>query len=382
MAKIMRDSIIARLLQLKSNLIELGFKFIETFAEKGGKGIDRLTRAVRNFDPKPLIKDLKTIAGVFRDYILPNLDLIVAGFVTWEIAVSSVKWLAFLQFAQALAPALFATKGAAALMLLDAAAVLILAGAIALVTVKNDTFVAATERGYMQMEIAALKLSGSIKNIFAEMFNWIIDKMGVVLTLANAGRTIANKFGGHFDRIEPIDLDEDKKYLKERERQLKELQNEASAGIYAGGPGNWLTLFGGGAQTGLTPRGGPPRRGPQFTTEEIIGRNEQLMRDLSKMDISDPAKSMQAIKYLVATAEGLNTMYGLRGKDIPGGEPEFKPQSAASFSKDTMKLDINVYADEGFMAQYNLNSKGGGKSGKSKVRKAHKLSLDKLGYNQ
>jgi len=59
MAAEMRKSLQNRLAALKSAAIELGFKFIEAFEQQGGGAIDDLTKAIREFDPKPLITGLK-----------------------------------------------------------------------------------------------------------------------------------------------------------------------------------------------------------------------------------------------------------------------------------------------------------------------------------
>jgi TP901 family phage tail tape measure protein len=372
MAKIMRDSIIARLLKLKSNLIELGFKFIETFAEKGGRAIDRFTAAVSKFDPKPMIKDLKTIFGILKDYIIPNLDLVVAGFIAWEIAVSSAKWAAFLQFAQALAPALFATKGAAALLLLDSAAVLLLAGAIGLVIVKNDMFVDGFERGYTQIEIAILKVIASIKEAIPlfDQLAWAYNKVQaaknfVLQAPTDAMNWINRKTGGPqyeqpwwaYERAGVTSAEEDRLAIWNKEKILRDLQNED--------------------KNGPVGRGMPQRRGPQFTPDEMIARQEQLMRDLSKLDMSDPAKSVQALGYLIASADAMQMFTKGKPAEITKSEPEFKLKQP-----EPLKLDINVYADEGFNARYHLRSEGTKKDGRSKKAKAKSIHRLELGANR
>jgi hypothetical protein len=138
-----------------------------------------------------------------------------------------------------------------------------------------------------------------------------------------------------------------------------------------------MTLFGGGAKTGDVQRGIPQRRGPQFTPDEMIARQEQLMRDLSKLDMSDPAKSVQALGYLIASADAMQMFTKGKPAEITKSEPEFKLKQP-----EPLKLDINVYADERFNAQYRLRSEGTKKDGRSKKAKAKPIHRLELGVNQ
>ena len=54
-AAAMRGSLAKRIEVLKSALTELGFKFVDAFAAKGGKAIENLTATITNFDPAPII---------------------------------------------------------------------------------------------------------------------------------------------------------------------------------------------------------------------------------------------------------------------------------------------------------------------------------------
>lgn len=54
MADIVRGTLINRLKALKSTVIELGFKFIESFAGPAGEGIKSLTEAIRNINVEPI----------------------------------------------------------------------------------------------------------------------------------------------------------------------------------------------------------------------------------------------------------------------------------------------------------------------------------------
>lgn len=50
---------------LISSLLELGFKFIEAFEKNGAGAIEFLTKAIQSFDPKPIIKGIKTTVSIF-----------------------------------------------------------------------------------------------------------------------------------------------------------------------------------------------------------------------------------------------------------------------------------------------------------------------------
>ena len=54
-AAAMRGSLANRIEVLKSALTELGFKFVDAFASKGGKAIENLTATITNFDPASII---------------------------------------------------------------------------------------------------------------------------------------------------------------------------------------------------------------------------------------------------------------------------------------------------------------------------------------
>jgi hypothetical protein len=68
-AEAMRGSIKNKIEVLKSALTELGFKFVESFKEKGVGLIEKLTDAVSNFDPQPAIDAAVTIGNVIADVI-------------------------------------------------------------------------------------------------------------------------------------------------------------------------------------------------------------------------------------------------------------------------------------------------------------------------
>lgn len=64
MANIMRRSLQNRIKILQSSLIELGFKFVEAFEEKGSDLLEKLTKYIQQFDPTPIIEGIKKFINV------------------------------------------------------------------------------------------------------------------------------------------------------------------------------------------------------------------------------------------------------------------------------------------------------------------------------
>ena len=63
-AGVMRGSLQNQINILMSGLTELGFKFVDAFADKGSDAIKKLTDAINSFDPTPIINFLKTAFSV------------------------------------------------------------------------------------------------------------------------------------------------------------------------------------------------------------------------------------------------------------------------------------------------------------------------------
>lgn len=62
-AEAMRGSLVNKFKVLLSALTELGFKFVDAFAVKGGGAIEAITKAVSEFDPTPLVSALSVAAN-------------------------------------------------------------------------------------------------------------------------------------------------------------------------------------------------------------------------------------------------------------------------------------------------------------------------------
>jgi TP901 family phage tail tape measure protein len=95
MASIMRQSLMNRLKALGSAAIELGFKFFTAFEKMGGGAIDKLTAAVRNFDPTPIITGMKQMVIFTKGLVnvitpfVPLLATLVGGMLAYNIAIKA-----------------------------------------------------------------------------------------------------------------------------------------------------------------------------------------------------------------------------------------------------------------------------------------------------
>ena len=95
-AEVIRGGLINQLKVLVSGLTELGFKFVEAFETRGSSGLKKLTEAVNNFDPQPLInaaiKIVDAVTGMvmtawkFRGVILA----VVGAMVAWRASMTAI----------------------------------------------------------------------------------------------------------------------------------------------------------------------------------------------------------------------------------------------------------------------------------------------------
>lgn len=87
-AAAMRGSLVNRIEVLKSALTELGFKFVDAFASKGGKAIENLTATITNFDPASIIDFLTTAFTVISKIVgvLWKMRIIIISLaIAWSV---------------------------------------------------------------------------------------------------------------------------------------------------------------------------------------------------------------------------------------------------------------------------------------------------------
>jgi TP901 family phage tail tape measure protein len=102
MGDMIQQSLENRLLELRSAAIELGFNFLEAFSDRVEKGIKGFIKAIREFDPKPLVKDLKdfvrTVIQVKNAVVelwpfIKGAGTFLLGVATAFKAVAAATWL-------------------------------------------------------------------------------------------------------------------------------------------------------------------------------------------------------------------------------------------------------------------------------------------------
>lgn len=89
-AEAMRGSLVNKFKVLLSALTELGFKFVDAFAVKGGGAIEAITKAVSEFDPTPLVSALSVAANAIIGVVKVAWSLryaiaaVAGAFVLWR----------------------------------------------------------------------------------------------------------------------------------------------------------------------------------------------------------------------------------------------------------------------------------------------------------
>lgn len=94
-ADIMSESLGNKLKVLRSAFIEFGFAIFTAFKKKGVGGIEGLTKAIRNFNPLPIINGIKFIVGSIETMasiissVSPVLKVLGGAFLTYKAIVIS-----------------------------------------------------------------------------------------------------------------------------------------------------------------------------------------------------------------------------------------------------------------------------------------------------
>ena len=95
-AEVIRGGLINQLKVLVSGLTELGFKFVEAFETRGSSGLKKLTEAVNNFDPQPLINAALKIVDTFSQMVMTAWKFrgvilaIVGAMVAWRASMTAI----------------------------------------------------------------------------------------------------------------------------------------------------------------------------------------------------------------------------------------------------------------------------------------------------
>lgn len=95
-AEAMRGSLVNKFKVLQSALTELGFKFVDAFAAKGGNAIEMITKAVSEFDPAPLVNALVGLVDVVSGFVraawaMRGVIVVLAGaMVAWRASMTAI----------------------------------------------------------------------------------------------------------------------------------------------------------------------------------------------------------------------------------------------------------------------------------------------------
>ena len=101
MAAEINKSLKNRLLQLKSALIEVGFKIFEAFAGEGPEAIDRLIEKVRKFDVTPIVDGLKQVIRFLKmlsdntETIKKVVKTLIEVWASWKIGAAIASMIRF-----------------------------------------------------------------------------------------------------------------------------------------------------------------------------------------------------------------------------------------------------------------------------------------------
>ena len=95
-AEVIRGGLINQLKVLVSGLTELGFKFVEAFESRGSNGLKKLTEAIANFDPQPLINAAVKIVDAISAMIMTAwkfrgvIIAVVGAMVAWRASMTAI----------------------------------------------------------------------------------------------------------------------------------------------------------------------------------------------------------------------------------------------------------------------------------------------------
>ena len=202
-AEAMRGSLINKFKVLMSALTELGFKFVDAFAEKGGAAIDAITNAINSFNPKPLVDALvfvgNVIGGVVRAaWAMRGVIAAVVGtFVVWRtVTTAAAIALGVKNTVIAISTGLQIAYGM--VMKQSAAAT----SAFAFATGKAKVAAILFSGALKVVKVAQLALNAAF---VATPIGWIVLGIGALIALAvalaNKWRGISTAVDGFFERI-------------------------------------------------------------------------------------------------------------------------------------------------------------------------------------
>ncbi|MDR1587497.1 MAG: phage tail tape measure protein, partial [Treponema sp.] len=203
-AEAMRGSIKNKIEVLKSALTEFGFKILQPFIEKGVGLIEKLTEAVSQFDPQPIIDGFTTLASIIGSVIgtIWNFRHVILGVaLAWGIYEGA-------QLAAAAAAKIFDMITNASPLKLIITAIGVLIGLLVLAYQKcepfrnavNGVFEKIKEFGAHLMNVFAPVMEtirgviDKVKNVFVEIFGTVGRFIELFFDLFYAAGTVSGGF--------------------------------------------------------------------------------------------------------------------------------------------------------------------------------------------
>lgn len=203
MADTIRQSLGNRLLILRSALIELGFKFLETFSGKAGEGIEGAIKAVQKFDVKPVVDGVKDVLRFSKELfdtikpVLRWLPELIELWVAYKLAMKAVAAVQAVVFFVKLAMAVKGASGAMAIfnaIMLANPVGLVILGVAALifvliqlvkhwddVSLAAQNFIGDVQIGFIRMKMMVLKVVQTMINGVLEIISALPKALGNIL---------------------------------------------------------------------------------------------------------------------------------------------------------------------------------------------------------
>lgn len=202
-AEAMRGSLVNKFKVLMSALTELGFKFVDAFAEKGGAAIDAITKAISSFNPQPLVDALvfvgNVIGGVAKVawHLRYVIGAVAGAFLAWRavttaaaIALAAKNTITAIATGAEIAYAMVLKKSAAAT---SAFAFATGKAKVAAILFSGAMKIAAAAQGVFNAVMAA--------NPIGAIITAIVLLIGVIVVLVNKWNSVTAAVDGFFARI-------------------------------------------------------------------------------------------------------------------------------------------------------------------------------------
>ncbi len=198
-AEVIRGGLINQLKVLVSGLTELGFKFVEAFETRGSSGLKKLTEAVNNFDPQPLINAALKIVDTFSQMVMTAwkfrgvIFAIVGAMVAWRASMTAI--VVGMKLMQAFNVVMAFGKG---IMIAYKAAAMGVT-----VAIKAEGAAAIAAAAGMKVAAAAQWLwnIAMLANPIGLIIGGVIALIGIIIVLIGKWQAVTAAIDGFFERI-------------------------------------------------------------------------------------------------------------------------------------------------------------------------------------